>query len=129
MVAIKGFDEELYRLVKAYASLEGRTIVSVVEEALRYWMRNRGDYDEIRAWVKLEESYKENIKTLKKEVGRSPDRYGSGYALVCNSRLIGVFSSYDEAILKSREVCKEQALIVKLPYREEVEELELGLPW
>ncbi|WFO74826.1 hypothetical protein J4526_07055 [Desulfurococcaceae archaeon MEX13E-LK6-19] len=34
LVAIKNFDEELYMLVKTYASLEGRTIASILRRLL-----------------------------------------------------------------------------------------------
>ncbi len=66
LVAIKNFDDELYRLIKAYASLEGRTIASIVEEVLRYWMENRGDYNEVRLWVDLDREYEENFKYSKR---------------------------------------------------------------
>ena len=49
LVAIKNFDEELYRLIKTYAALENRTIASVIEEAVRSWLASRKDYDEILA--------------------------------------------------------------------------------
>ncbi len=44
LVAIKNFNDELYRMVKAYASLEGRTISSIFEEAIRLWIGSRKDY-------------------------------------------------------------------------------------
>ncbi len=128
VVAIKNFDEELYRLVKMYASLEGRTISSIFEEAVRYWMKSREDYEEIRLWVSLEEAYRENLRVLKE---KSPllKKQGDGYALICNGSLVGIFSSYEEAAKRSQEVCKVHALIVKLPHEEEVREMELGFPW
>lgn len=129
LVAIKNFDEELYRLVKTYASLEGRTIASIVEEALRQWMKSRGDYEEVYLWMKLEQQYEENLKALTEEISKSTGKYRSGYALACDGRLVGVFRSYDEALSKSKDACRDHGLIVKLPYKEEVEEIELGFPW
>jgi len=125
-VAIKNLDEELYGLVKAYASLEGRTVASVVEEALRCWVRSRGGYEEVLAWVRLERGYREDLKVLVNEVS---GRYGSGYALICDGGFVGVFRSYDEAARRSREVCRGHGLIAELPYREEAEVVELGFPW
>ncbi len=129
LVAIKNFDEELYRLVKAYASLEDRTIASIVEEALRRWMESRSDYEEVRMWTRLEREYEENLRALVEAIGESPDEYERGYALVCNGRVVGVFESYEEAIEKSRSACRSHGLVVELPYREGAEEVELGFPW
>ncbi len=128
LVAIKNFDEELYRLIKTYASLEGRTIASIFEEATRQWMESRKDYEEVRLWVNLEQAYEENYRVLK-ENSSLLKKYEKGYALVCDNNFIGVFESYEEAVKKSREICRVHALIVKLPYREEARKIELGFPW
>jgi len=128
LVAIKNFDEELYRLVKAYASLEGRTIASIFEEAIRYWIESRKDYDEVRLWVSLDRAYEENLRVVK-ENRQELEKYGNGYALICDKRLVGVFKSYEEAAKKSWRECRVHALIIKLPYREKLREIELGLPW
>ncbi|MEM1522715.1 MAG: hypothetical protein QW407_04095 [Thermofilaceae archaeon] len=121
--ALKNFDEELYRLVKIYAVLEGRTITSIVEEAVRAWIAGRGDYEDVSTWARLEEEYRRNVKALE---GLRGDR---GFALVCRGRVVGVFDSYYEAARKALELNAGEALIVNLSERRIVEELELGLPW
>lgn len=128
-IAIKNFDEELYRIVKVYASLEGRTIASIFEEALQHWIENKREYNEVYAWTLLEREYTKNIEALKREIARKLKSFSKGYALVCNGMLIGVFKEYIEAAEKSKEVCGSQAIIVELPYKEEERELRLGLPW
>ncbi len=128
LVAIKNFDEELYRLIKTYAALEGRTVASIFEEAARRWIESRNDYEEVRLWVNLEHAYEENFRVLR-ENDSLLKKYRKGFALVCDNRFIGVFNSYEEAAKKSREVCKVHALIVKLPYVEKTKKIELGLPW
>ena|GEM_PF-656147 len=128
LIAIKNFDEDLYRLVKAYASLEGRTVASIFEEAIRYWIERRRDYDEVRLWVNLDKAYEENLEIVKKSRSQL-GKYRDGYALVCDKRLVGVFESYREAAERSWRECSVHALIVKLPYSEKHRELELGLPW
>ncbi len=128
LVAIKNFDEQLYRLVKTYASLEGRTIASIIEEAVRYWMSSRGDYSEVLEWTRLEEEYEENFKAFKREIKNISLRYGEGYVLVCSGQVRGVFDSYYEAAKRAIEVCSNHALIIEVPYKG-VEEVELGLPW
>lgn len=124
-MAIKNFDDELYRLVKTYASLENRTIASVIEEAVRSWLASRKDYGEILAWVRLEKEYQRNLDALRKKLsGRE-----RGYALVCNGEVVGVFDEYLDAVKKSIEIGASEAMIVKLPLKGKPEKLELGMPW
>ena len=124
VVAIKNFDDELYRLIKTYASLENRTVASVIEEAVRSWLASRSDYSEVLAWVRLEKEYQKNLEALKKLSERE-----KGYALICNGEVVGVFKSYLDAVRKSVEIGASQAMIVKLPLEAKPEKLELGMPW
>lgn len=125
VVAIKNFDDELYRLVKTYASLENRTIASVIEEAVRSWLASRNDYNEILSWVKLEKEYQRNLDALRKKLsGRE-----KGYALICNGEVVGIFNDYLDALKKSMEIRASEAMVVKLPLGEKPEKLELGMPW
>ena len=124
LIALKGFDEELYRLVKAVATLEGKTVVSVIEEAVRAWLAARENLEEALAWARLEDEYEKNVKAL-----RSLRSAEEGYALVAEGRIFGVFSNYREAAEKALKLAAPQALVVKLPFRGKVEEVELGLPW
>ena len=64
-VAIRGVDEELYRKVKAYAALEGRTIGSVVNEALRAWLEKR-NHPLYEKWRKIKESREKSLRCLKR---------------------------------------------------------------
>ena len=125
VVAIKNFDDELYRLIKTYASLENRTVASVIEEAVRSWLASRSDYSEVLAWVRLEKEYQKNLETLKKRLSERE----KGYALICNGEVVGVFNSYLDAVRKSVEIGASQAMIVKLPLEAKPEKLELGMPW
>ncbi|MCD6088956.1 hypothetical protein J7K07_04475 [Candidatus Bathyarchaeota archaeon] len=93
MVAIKNFDEELYRLIKTCAALENRAIASVIEEAVRSWLASRRDYDEILAWVRLEREYQKNLDALRRLGERR-----RGYALVCNGEVVEVFDEYLDAV-------------------------------
>lgn len=49
------------------ASLEGRTIGSVVDEALRLWFSTRLD-KKLEMWLKLKEACDRNFNALKKEL-------------------------------------------------------------
>lgn len=128
IVAIKNFDEELYRLAKTYAALEGRTIASIFEEALRDWLESRGSHEEARIWTKLELAYEENMKALEEVIDSLSGEEGK-YLLICNGRVVGIFETYEEAARKSEEVCSVNALILELPLKKAVEEIELGFPW
>ncbi|BES81820.1 hypothetical protein [Pyrodictium abyssi] len=127
LVAVKNFDEELYRLVKAYASLEGRTVTSIFEEAVRLWIESRGDYEEARLWARLEQAYQENLRVLEENPQLLEGQ--KGYALLCNGRLVGVYPSHEEAAAASRRECRDQALIIQLPRQGDGRRVELGLPW
>jgi len=39
LIAIKNVDKDLYRRVKAIATLQGRTMGSVINEALKLWLQ------------------------------------------------------------------------------------------
>ncbi len=127
VIAIKNFDEGLYRYVKAYASLEGRTVASVFEEAVRQWMQERGNQHEVSVWAALEEAYRKNQRALERLI----DELGGeeGYAVVCGGNLLGIYGNYEEALMHSRKNCSIQALIIKLPPPNKERVLELGLPW
>jgi len=125
VVAIKNFDDELYRLIKTYASLENRTVASVIEEAVRGWLISRSDYGEVLAWVRLEKEYQRNLEALRKKLSGREE----GYALVCNGEVVGVFSNYLDAARKSMQIRASEAMIVKLPLEGKPEKLELGMPW
>lgn len=118
LVAIKNFDEELYRLIKTYASLEGKTVASITEEAVRFWISSKNNYNEVLTWTMLEKEYVENFNVLKKEIKTLSNKYNEGYVLICDKHVVGVFKSYNEAAKKSKEICSKHALIVKLPYEE-----------
>ena len=123
IVALRNFNEELYKYVKAYASIEGRTIASVFEEAIRQWMQNREDLNEVRLWVALEEEYNRNVKVADSLKERE------GYAVICNGSLVGVYNKYEEAARSSRKNCSINALIIKLPPQKRKVAIELGLSW
>ncbi len=125
-IAIKNFDEETYKLVKTIATLEGRTIASIFEEAVKNWLESRKDYEELMLWTKIEKLYEENFKVFIESGLAEEDR--EGYVLICDTRLIGVFKEYREALESSKDKCRQHTLIIKLPYKEK-EEIELGLPW
>lgn len=77
---------------------------------------NRVEGYKVRLWADLEKAYEEDLRVLKE--GRLTKEGQEGYALVCEGRLVGVFSSYEEVLGNCRRNCRIHALIVKLPYKE-----------
>ncbi len=128
VIAIKNFDEELYKIVKMIAVLEGRTIASIFEEAIRQWLENKVDLKEIKLWIKLEQVYKENLELLKEHESVLRKK-SKGYVLICDGRFIDFLESYEESIRKSKSICKTHALIISLPYKKQEHIIDLGLPW
>ncbi|MCD6196351.1 MAG: hypothetical protein J7J82_06165 [Staphylothermus sp.] len=124
-VALKNFDEETYRLVKTFASLEGRTVSSVFEEAVKEWLIRRRNYEEVLLWNKLEKAYEENMNALiKNKLIKGKEK---GYVLVCNGEIIGIYNRYEELIEEAKKKCRAPGLVVRIPYEEE--SIDLGLPW
>ncbi len=128
VVAIKNFDEELYRLIKTYAALEGKTVASIFEEAVSTWLESRSNYREVLEWTKLDRAYEENLKVFM-ESRELLKNSREGFVLVCDGSLVGIFESYEEAIKRSREKCRIHSLIIRLPYQRDRREIEIGLPW
>ena len=127
LVAIKNIDGELYRKVKAVASLEGRTLGSIINEALRLWLSTRagGGYEE---WLRIDEEYKANYEVLQKVYDELLKKHAGKYVVVCGGKILGVFGSYEEAAANAESKCSIEALILRIgaPLKEEV--VDLGLP-
>ncbi|MCD6209126.1 MAG: hypothetical protein J7J67_02945 [Thermoproteales archaeon] len=125
-VAIRGVDEELYRKVKAYAALEGRTIGSVVNEALRAWLEKR-NHPLYEKWRKIKESREKSLRWLEENYDELCSKYGGMYAVVSEGRLIGVFKDFDSAAKAAEKLHSEEAVIIRLGEALE-KKVDLGLP-
>ncbi len=128
-IAVKNVDEELYRRVKAVAALEGRTLGSVVNEALRMWLSTRC-VELLDEWARLEEAYRRNVEALKEKAEEILGEHEEGFVLACNGVVQGVFGSFEEAARRAEEVCEAEALIVEVSALREMKErvVELGFP-
>ena len=126
VVAIRGVDKELYRRIKAYAALEGRTVGSIVNEALRMWLETRRHplYDK---WRRIQEERKRNYEWLKENYDALCSRHEGKYAVVSGGALKGLYDSFEEAAETAWKLRGEEALIVRVgePLEREV---QLGLP-
>ncbi|RLE59492.1 MAG: hypothetical protein DRJ35_05640 [Thermoprotei archaeon] len=127
LVAIKNIDRELYRRVKAIASLEERTIGSIINEALRLWLSLRMDkmYDH---WLRIEEAYKENYKVLVEKYDDLCKKCKGKYLVICNGKILGIFNDCKEATLNAYNKCSRHAFVMKIGDSIKEEEIELGFP-
>lgn len=126
VVAIRGVDRELYRRIKAYAALEGRTVGSIVNEALRMWLETRRHplYDK---WRRVQEERRRNYKWLKENYDALRSKHEGKYAVVSEGGLKGLYDSFEEAAEAAWKLGSEEALIVRIGEPLE-REIRLGLP-
>ncbi|GEM_PF-6421933 len=72
----------------------------------------------------IEREYEENMDVVK----RLREKTWEGYMLICKGEIIGVYSSFKEAVEKAREKYKVQALILEPKDLDKQRIIELGLP-
>ena len=85
-VLIKDVDENLYRMLKAKASLEGISVSEAVNEAIKLWLLNK-DVD--RVLVLMSKEFWNAVN-----VGK--------YALFCDGHVIGGFESEEDMIKEAK---------------------------
>ncbi len=61
-------------------------------------------------------------------VKRLKEQTWEGYLLICRGEVMGVYSSFKEAVEKAKEKCGIHALIIEPKDLEEKRTIELGLP-
>jgi len=127
LIAVKNIDRDLYKRIKAIASLEERTIGSIVNEALRLWLSLRADrmYD---YWLRIEDAYKDNYRVLVEKYDELCKKYEGKYLVICNAGILRVFNSFKEAALNARKKCFRHAFIIKIGERIKEGKIELGFP-
>jgi len=126
IIAIRGVDEELYRKIKAYAALEGRTIGSIVNEALRMWLESR-EHPLYEKWRKIKESREKNYEWLKENYEELCAKHKGMYIAISEGKLIGVYKDFESAARAVEKLPLEEAMIIKIgePLERKV---DLGLP-
>ncbi len=96
-VAIKKVDEQLYRKVKALASLRGSTIGEAVNEALSLWVQLAGRGGSIDKWLELEKESKEDNEIFEKEKQLLLKEHRGQYVAIAHGKIVGTFNSTREA--------------------------------
>jgi len=125
-ITIEGVDRELYRKIKAYAALEGRSIGSIVNEALRMWLKSR-EHPLYEKWRRIKESREKNYKWLKENYEELRTKHKGMYVAVSEGKLIGVYKDFETAAKAVEKLRPEEATIIKIgePLERKV---DLGLP-
>jgi len=116
-VLIRGVDEDVYRLAKSAAALQGISMGLAVSEALKGWVENGHTEDDVQKEVRQNIRYvKAHWSDLKRHKGEA--------VVISGKKLQGVFSSYEEARrFSSRFKVAITFVVENIP---QTRELELG---
>ena len=113
-IVVKGVDEEIYRKVKAKASLLGIRVSDAVNMALKAWVEDFFDEQE------------ENRRVARAFIEKNKHLKGK-YLVVAKGKVMGVYDTLDEAIVVLRKLWNEgvrKAILTEIG--EEKEVLEWG---
>jgi hypothetical protein len=116
-IAVKKVDGELYRRVKALASLKGQKVGDVVNEALREWLDLASKNMVPQEWVevgkerRLNNEFYEKIREdlLSSEEGK--------YVVISHQAKLGVFDTAEEAYAAAATQSPAQTVVAKLQER------------
>jgi len=97
-VAIKKVDKQLYRKVKALASLKGKTMGEVVSEAFSLWIQLAGKGASVDKWIELEELAREDNEAFEREKSSLLRDHKGQYAAISRGRILGIFNTEREAL-------------------------------
>jgi len=122
-IGIRGLSEELYRRVKAVASLRGIRVSDAFQEALKIWLSIRPEvlekFSEIEAEAEL------NRKALQEKYDELVRDYRGKYVAVARGRILGIYETLEEAAQAVEGASAKQGIIEKIEPREK-KEVELG---
>ena len=94
-IGIRGLSEELYRRVKAVASLRGIRVSDAFQEALKIWLSIRPEvlekFSEIEAEAEL------NRKALQEKYDELVRDSKGKYVAVARGRILGIYETLEEA--------------------------------
>jgi hypothetical protein len=122
-IGVRGLSEELYRRVKAVASLRGIRVSDAFQEALKIWLSIRPEvlekFSEIEAETEL------NRKALQEKYDELVRDYKGKYVAVARGRILGIHETLEEAAQAVEGSGANQGIIEKIEPREK-KEVELG---
>ena len=125
-IAVKKVNNELYRKVKALASLRGRTVSEAVNEALALWVRSTAKDMSDTMGVRLEEETRQNNDAYEREESNLLAKHRGEYVAVGGGRILGTFAKPEYAYAAVREAGLRQAIVTRI---EEKPKKLVGLGW
>ena len=112
---VRGLSEELYRRVKAVASLRSIRISEAFNEALKIWLSIRPEvlekFSEIEAEAEL------NRKALQEKYDELVRDYKGKYVAVARGRILGIYETLEEAAQAVEGASAKQGIIEKIEPR------------
>ncbi len=125
-VAIKKVDEQLYRKAKALASLKGKTVGEVVNEALGLWVEVTSRGTSIEDWIKLEEEGKKDNEVYQRMAQKLIAEHPHEYVVIAEGRVIGAFKAARAAYLAVKKANPTHAIVTRIEGKETPKFVQLG---
>jgi hypothetical protein len=126
-IAVKNVDERLYRRVKAFASLEGKTVGEEVNDALAMWLSQHTASPELLdQWDDLEREAAANNRTFERLREKLIAEHPGEFAVIASGRLRGVFKIEEDACREASKAEGKQTIVAHLASGKEPRVVELG---
>jgi len=116
-VAVKKVNQELYRKVKALASLRGRTVSDVVNEALGLWVHLTGKGATVTDWVRLEDEARRDNEAYEREEAALLVKHRGEFVAIGDGRVLGTFSGPEDAHTAVRKAGLKHAIVTRIEER------------
>jgi hypothetical protein len=113
-VAVKKVNQELYRKVKALASLRGRTVSDVVNEALGLWVQLAARGATVSEWARLEEEAHRDNDVYERQESDLLAKHRGEFVAVGEGRVLGTFSRPEEAFAMVRQAGLKHAIVTRI---------------
>ncbi len=120
---VRGLSEELYRRVKAVASLRSIRISEAFNEALKIWLSIRPEV--VEKFSEIEAEAERNRKALQEKYNELVRDYKGKYVAVAKGRILGIYETLEDAAQAVEGAGAKQGIIEKIEPRAK-KEVELG---
>jgi NAD-dependent DNA ligase len=124
-VAVKKVDDKLYRRVKALASLRGRTVGEVVNEALTMWLSQRTNLDLMDKWDELDKQASVNNREYERLRPELIAKNRGNFVVIRSGTLVGVYRRREDANREASKSDGAQSIVAQL-IAEKPRHVELG---
>ena len=124
-VAVKMVNRELYRKVKALASLRGRTVNDAVNEALGLWVQIAGKGVAVSDWVRLEERARRDNEAYEKMEADLLATHKGEFVVIGDGAVVGTYGRAEDAYGAVREAGLKHAIVTRIE-KKQTKQVELG---